>query len=253
VDRRGGLPQTRVDNLVSPRYGVVIKPVEEFAIYGSYSKSYLPSSGDQFTVLNPGLVISVPEEFINKEVGVKWDPTPRLQITSAVYNLVRLNQRLPDPNNAGFFLLSGKTVTNGFEAGVSGYITDAWQMAGGYAYTDARIEGATSATVTPGNRVGLVPYNTFSLWNKYQFTPMWGAGVGVIYLTDYYASSDNTVALPGFTRVDAAVYGRINERYSWQINVENLFNQNYISTADGNNNITPGSPRAIRGSMTARF
>jgi catecholate siderophore receptor len=252
-DRRGGLPQTRVDNLVSPRYGVVIKPVEEFAIYGSYSKSYLPSSGDQFTVLNPGLVISVPEEFINKEVGVKWDPTPRLQITSAVYNLVRLNQRLPDPNNAGFFLLSGKTVTNGFEAGVSGYITDAWQMAGGYAYTDARIEGATSATVTPGNRVGLVPYNTFSLWNKYQFTPMWGAGVGVIYLTDYYASSDNTVALPGFTRVDAAVYGRINERYSWQINVENLFNQNYISTADGNNNITPGSPRAIRGSMTARF
>jgi len=27
----------------------------------------------------------------------------------------------------------------------------------------------------------------------------------------------------------------------------------YYATADGNNNITPGSPRAVRGSMTTNF
>ncbi len=126
-------------------------------------------------------------------------------------------------------------------------------MVGGYAYTDARIIGATSATILPGNRVGLVPYHTFTWWNKYDFTDTWAAGVGVIYQTDSFASSDDTVALPGFARVDAAVYGKINQHVRWQVNVENIFDHKYIATADGNNNITPGSPRAVRGTMTAKF
>jgi catecholate siderophore receptor len=40
---------------------------------------------------------------------------------------------------------------------------------------------------------------------------------------------------------------------SWQVNVENVFNTAYYSTADGNNNITPASPRAIRGVLRANF
>ncbi len=38
-----------------------------------------------------------------------------------------------------------------------------------------------------------------------------------------------------------------------QLNVENLFNRRYIATADGNNNITPGSPRAVRALLVAAF
>src|SRR5262245_53610560 len=179
----------RVDDLVSPRAGVIVKPVENVSIYGSYSVSYLPSAGDQFSTLAPGTIIAEPEKFVNKEVGVKWEITPRLLFTTAVYDLVRSNQRLPDPNNAGFFILSGRTVTRGFEAAVTGYVTDAWQVVAGYAYTDARIASATSITILPGNRVGLVPYNVFTVWNKYQFNEMWAAGVGVIYQTSSYASS----------------------------------------------------------------
>ena len=62
-----------------------------------------------------------------------------------------------------------------------------------------------------GNRVQLVPYNQFSLWNKYQFDPTWAAALGVIYFSDSFASSDDSVRLPGFVRVDAAVYAKINE------------------------------------------
>ena len=61
------------------------------------------------------------------------------------------------------------------------------------------------------------------------------------------------MSLPGFTRVDGAVYGRINANIRWQINIENILNRKYIATADGNNNITPGSPRAVRGAMTANW
>ena len=244
---------SRIDNLVSPRAGVVVKPVENVSIYGSYSISYLPSAGDQFSTLAPGTVIADPEKFENKEIGLKWEISRRLMFTTAIYDLDRTNQRLADPNNPGFFILSGRTETRGFEAALSGYVTEAWQVVGGYAYTDARIASATSTTILQGNRVGLVPYNVFTLWNKYQLNEMWAAGVGIIHQTSSYASSDDTVRLPGWTRVDAAIYGRVNQHFRWQINAENIFNTHYHSTADGNNNITPGSPFAVRGTLIASY
>jgi len=252
-DRRTFVALNRVDDLVSPRAGIVFKPLDNLSIYGSYSISYLPSAGDQFSVLSPGLVIAAPEKFVNKEVGLKYDILPRLQFATAIYDLDRTNQRFADPNNAGFFILSGATKTRGFEASLTGYVTDAWQITGGYAYTDARITSNNSATIIAGNRVGLVPYNTFSLWNKYRFTEQWAAGLGVIHYSNFFASSDDTVLIPEFTRVDAAVYFRLDKTWRAQLNIENLFDRKYYSTADGNNNITPGSPRVFRLSATANF
>jgi catecholate siderophore receptor len=252
-DRRTNVVLGRVDDLVSPRAGVVFKPIDNLSIYGSYSVSYLPSAGDQFSSLNPGLVIAAPEKFENKEVGVKYDILPRLQFAAALYDLDRTNQRVSDPNNPGFFLLNGATKTRGFEASLAGYITDAWQITAGYAYTDARIANNLSGTVVAGNRVGLVPYNTISVWNKYQFNPMWAAAVGVIHYSNFFASSDDTVRIPEFTRVDGAVFLTLNEMWRAQLNIENLFDQKYYATADGNNNITPGSPRVFRLSATAKF
>ena len=243
----------RVDNLVSPRAGIVLKPIEPVSVYGSYSVSYLPSSGDQFNSLTPGLGSAEPEKFVNKEVGLKWDVTPRSAFTAAVYELDRTNSRFPDPVNAGFFILSGATKSRGFETSLAGYLTDRWQMTAGYAYTDARIVGATSATIVPGNRVALVPYNQFSLWNRYDFNENWGAGLGVIGMSNFYASSDDTVLLPAYTRVDGAVFYKFDKHLRAQLNVENIFGARYYPTADGNNNITPGSPRAARLSITASY
>jgi len=64
---------------------------------------------------------------------------------------------------------------------------------------------------------------------------------------------DDTVRLPGFARLDAAVYYKINETWKAQLNVENLFDKGYWASADGNNNISPGLPRTFRVSATARF
>jgi catecholate siderophore receptor len=261
TDRRTGITLGRIDHLVSPRFGVIVKPVENVSFYGSYSVSYLPSSGDQFSTLSPGTAIAEPEKFVNKEIGVKWEIFPRLLFTAAVYDLDRTNQRLADPNNPGFFILSGATNAKGFETSLVGYVTDAWQISGGYAYTDARIVSATSAIVVAGNRVALVPFDTFTLWNKYQITELWAVGAGIIHQTSSFAASDDTVKLPGFTRVDGALFGKLDPKWlpsqvkqvRWQINVENIFNEKYYATADSNNNITPGSPRAVRGSLIANF
>jgi catecholate siderophore receptor len=252
-NQNNGVTYPRIDDLVSPRAGLVIKPLPNLAFYGSYSVSYLPSSGDQIGNFTPGLVIAQPERFQNLEVGVKYDVSPTFQLTAAGYTLDRTNQRLPDPNNAGFFILSGRTNTRGFEIGANGYVTDWWQVAGGYAFTDARIESATSATILAGNTVGLVPFNSVSLWNKFALTPEFSVGIGYIYQTHTFASSDDTVRLPGYSRFDLGLFYQINESTRAQLNIENLFDRRYIYTADNNNNITPGAPRTIRAQIVVRF
>lgn len=253
LDQNTGILRSRTDEKLSPRAGIVLKPIDNLSVYGAYSISYLPASGDQFSALSSSTVILDPQKFENKEVGVKWNIMPRLQFTAAVYQLDRTNVPLANPDGSGTFFLSGKNQIKGFETGVNGYVTNDWQASLGYAYTDARITSDTSATIVAGNRVQLVPYNQFSMWNKYQIDPIWAAALGVIYFSDSYASSDDTVRLPGFVRVDAALYVKINETWRGQLNIENIFDKGYWASADGNNNISPGQPRTFRVSATAKF
>ena len=75
----------------------------------------------------------------------------------------------------------------------------------------------------------------------------------MIHRSDMYAAVDNAVTLPGYTRVDVALYYSLTERIRVQANVENLAGTVYYTNADGNNNISPGYPRAVRVGLTARF
>ena len=68
-----------------------------------------------------------------------------------------------------------------------------------------------------------------------------------------FAAIDDAVVLPGYARVDAAAYYSLTERVRLQANVENLSGRRYILNADNNNNLSPGSPRAVRLGLLARF
>jgi catecholate siderophore receptor len=242
----------RIDALVSPRAGIVVKPVSTVSIYGSYSVSYLPSSGDQFSSLTTITQQVKPEKFNNYEAGVKWDVRPRLSLTTAVFRLNRENTRSTDPNDPTRIIQTGGTRTNGFEIGINGSLTRAWSLAGGYAYQDAFISSATTAALA-GQQVGQVPHHTFSLWNNYQIARRLGAGLGILHRSDMFAAVDNTVTLPGYTRADAAVFYSLTERWRLQANLENLLDNKYYLNADSNTNISPGSPRILRVGLTARF
>ena len=251
-NNRNGQDLARVDNLVSPRIGLVFKPVTRLSIYGNYSVAYLPSSGDQFSSLTTITQQVKPEKFNNYEFGVKWDLNRSLALTMAVYRLDRLNTRTTDPNDPTRIVQTGSQRSNGYEIGLNGAITRAWQLTGGYAYQDVFITSATTAA-RAGAQVALVPHHNFSLWNNYQIASRLAAGLGVIHRSDMFAAIDDTVRLPGYTRADAAVYFSLTERIRLQANVENLFDKRYYVNADGNNNISPGSPRAFRIGLSARF
>ena len=253
LDMNTNIQRNRVDAKVSPRAAVIVKPMENLSLYTAWSTSFFPASGDQFSALNPGTLLLQPQKFENTEVGAKWNINPKLLFTAAAYQLIRTNVPIADPNNPGFFFPSGSHKIRGFETALTGYAAPDWQTSFGYAYTDARITSNTSATIVAGNRVQLVPTNQFSLWNKYQINPIWAASLGVIYFSDSFASSDDTVRLPGFVRVDAGLFAKVDENWKVQLNVENIFNKGYWATSDGNNNNSPGQPRTFRVSATASF
>lgn len=241
------------DNLLSPRVGVIFKPIEPVSVYSSYSLTYVPRAGDQLASLSLTNQSLDPEKFTNYEVGAKWDPRPDLSVTTALYRLNRTNVVVPDPADATRSMLVDGQRTDGIEVGLTGRITRSWSAIGGYAYQDATITRTLSATARAGATLAQVPKHSFSLWNRYDVTPRVGIGAGIIHNADMFTSTDNTVILPSFTRVDGAVFVKVTRSVSAQMNIENVFDGRYYAFANGNNNITPGSPRAFRVALTTRF
>ncbi|QKG72068.1 TonB-dependent receptor [Erythrobacter mangrovi] len=244
-DIAGGFIASRKDDKVSPRFGLVVKPQENLSLYASYSESFLPASGDQFTVLNATSAIIDPEEFETLEAGIKYAPRNDLLLTAAVFRLERSNTPVTDPTTL-LTVLTGKSRVQGFEAGLAGSLTDRLHVNLGYTYLDGKvIEG--SNTIALGQELQQLPQHQIGAWARYDFTDAFGAGVGLVHQSSQFASVSNLVELPSYTRVDAAAYYTLNDRVSLQLNVENLFDEDYYASAHGDNNIQPGKP------LTAKF
>lgn len=244
-NNRTGATFSRLDPLWSPRAAVIVLPTPALSLYGSTSVSYLPSSGDQFAGLTVTTQTLQPEAFRNREVGVKWTLADRVDLSAAWYALERTNTTAPDPLDATRIVQSGRQRTTGGEFGVQGSPLRGWNVMGGVALQHARIISRTSAA-RAGATVPLVPTTTASLWNKVRVSTPVSLGAGVVHQTRRYAAIDNSVVLPGFTRMDAALFLTLPRGVAAQLNVENLFDSRYAATSHGNNNIMPGSPRAFR-------
>jgi catecholate siderophore receptor len=241
----------RTDDLWSPRLGLVFKPIEPLSLYASYSRSYLPQSGDQFLSLDLTTAALEPEKFDNYEIGLKWDIKPTLNLTAALYQLDRTNTRA---NLAGGVVaLSGEQRSRGLELQLHGEITRRWRLTAGYALQDAEVRTATAACTSGNCDVAQVPRHQASLWTRYDLTPGIGAGLGVYHQSKSFASITNAVALPSYTRVDAALFFTVAPQIQAQINVENLLNERYFPTAHNDNNITPGAPTLVRGTLRFSF
>jgi catecholate siderophore receptor len=248
----GGGVFNRRDNLWSPRLGLIVRPADNLSLYTSYSRSYLPQSGDQFSGLTNITEGLKPERFDNYEVGAKWEPIEGLLATAAVYQLDRTNTRATDPLDPSRVVLTGAQRSRGIELGLERSVTSRWLISAGYTLQKAEITKITSAA-PKGREVPLVPRHSFSLWNRYDFAHGVGVGLGVIARTKSYASISNAVKLPGYARVDAALFYTLPRGIETQVNIENLFGAHYFPSSNGDNNIAPGAPRSIKATVGYRF
>ena len=254
LNRNNAATFRRVDNLFSPRLGLVFKPMPSLSLYGSYSRSYLPSSGDQFSSLDVTSEALKPERFDNYEVGAKWEPVAGLLATVAVYRLDRTNTRAVNPitNQTE---LTGAQRSKGLEIGLERNMTDKWQVSGGYAWQKAQIRSRTTACdpALDTCEVPLVPRHQFSLWNRYNVNKRFGLGLGIIARSKSYAGISNDVVLPSYVRADAALFYDLGRGIEAQVNVENLLGADYFPTAHSDNNIAPGAPTTARATLRFRF
>jgi catecholate siderophore receptor len=247
------------DQFISPRVGLVYKPIEPVSLYTNYSLSYLPRTGEQLTSLTSSIKSFDPEKFTNIEAGIKYDLLQSFSISSAIYRLERSKMAITDPSNSSNIIIVDGQITKGFELGLAGKLFDSYSMYGGYTYQDAEItknQGTGPTQILSGATLGHVPKHTFSLWNKYEINETWSAALGVVSRSDMYASTPTTttaVNLPGYTRLDAAIYANINKQTKLQLNIENLLDKTYYQSAHNNNNIMYGYPLTARVTLTYTF
>ncbi len=243
---------SRTDTEWSPRIGLIFKPQDDISLYASYSRSFLPRSGDQFLTLSPSSEALVPEQFDNYEIGAKWDVRPGLALTAAVFRLDRENGVTADPANPGNSILTGSR-TEGVEIQLAGEIMPGWQINAGYSYLDGDERGRVSGGVLANRTLAQVPEHMASLWSRYQITEHFGFGTGVTHQSSQFATIGNSVRLPAYTRVDAAAFYNMSDAIQFQLNVENLFDEDYFPAAHNDNNISTGEPLNARLTLRARF
>ena len=242
----------RKDSEVTPRVGFIYKPVDNLSIYASYSETFLPRSGDQFLTLNLDSESTRPQFFENREVGLKWDLRSDLSLTFAAFNLDRESYTSVDPEDPAQVIIIEGSEVNGWEVQFVGRLTDRWQVTAGYADLDGEVE-RTDGSGNDGNSTRQTPDNMFSIWNSFQITDKLSLGLGATYQDSFFVREDNSVEVPDFTRVDAAVYYQLNDRMGLQLNIENLLDEKYFPDAHSNNNITTGEPLNARLSFSMEF
>ncbi|ORL60158.1 TonB-dependent siderophore receptor [Pseudomonas putida] len=245
----------RTDKTWSPRVGLVYQPDQIQSYYVSVSRSYQPS-GEMFAV-NAGNADLEPEKTTNYELGAKWDLLDsKLSVTAAIFRLERTNMRTPDPVTPGLTILAGEQRTDGFEATISGQLSDKWQVYAGYAFLDAEIvksNAKTNGVSNEGQTPTLTPRNSANLWLVRTLTPQWRVAAGANYVDERYTALDNQVVMPGYTTFDAALLYS-EQHWDMALRLKNAFDRDYYASAHGSVDlITPGAPRTLEASVAYRF
>ncbi len=236
--------RTRRDEEISPRFGLVYKPRENISLYGSYSESFQPRSGEQFANINGNNDRLDPNTFTNLEAGLKWDVSRGLSLTAAVFEIEQESPVVSDTDASTFDII--RSNISGFEAQLKGQLTDDWFLSAGYSYLDGKQAGSEL-------RPRELPRHTLSLWNAYQVAEQFGLGLGLTYQDDSFVNNSNSAVLPSYTRVDAAAWYDVTDTMRLQLNVENLTDELYFPTAHATHQVSVGRPLNARLSVSNRF
>jgi catecholate siderophore receptor len=239
---------SRKDSEVTPRYGLIYKPVENISIYASHSETFLPRSGDQFLTLNLDSESTRPQSFVNQEVGLKWDFANNLSFTFSAFELDRESYTSVEPEDASQVIIIEGSITKGYELQLSGNLTDQWSISAGYSNLSGKVERADGGG-NDGNDTRQTPDKMYSLWNNIDVNEKLKFGLGATYQDSFFVREDNSVEVPDFVRVDAAVFYQVNSDLRLQLNIENLLGETYFPDAHSNDNISTGAPLNARFSL----
>ena len=233
--------RSRKDSEVSPRLGLVYKPIEALSIYASYSESFLPRSGEQFANINGNNDKLGPNTFGNREVGIKYDFESGLSFTAAMFEIEQRSPQVADNDPATLDVIESQI--DGFELQLQGRVNEVWTVSAGYSALDGEQVNRQGPTgLTPRE----LPDSMFSIWNQFAVSERLDIGLGLTHQSESFINNSNTAVLPSYTRVDAAVSYEWSPATRIQLNIENSTDELYFPNAHSTHQATVGAPINVR-------
>lgn len=240
--------RSRTDEQVSPRAGLIYKPQENISLYASYSESFLPRSGEQYTDINGSDNQLDPDTYSNQEIGIKWDFAQGLSFTAAVFENEQSSPQVADDNPETLDVINSDI--SGYELQLTGYVNDDWRITANYSHLEGEIVDRSGPT---GRTPRELPENTFSVWSTYQLNDVFGVGLGATYQDESFINNGNSAVLPSYTRWDASAYYDISEDLRVQLNIENLTDELYFPNAHATHQATVAAPLNAMLTVVGRF
>ncbi|WP_448647688.1 TonB-dependent siderophore receptor [Pseudomonas mohnii] len=244
-----------------PRAGLVYRYTDELSFYGSYTESFKPNStiaplSGSSTVLDGSIA---PEEAKSWEIGAKLDMPGRVTGNIALFDINKRNVLVANSEGpVTIYSAAGEVRSRGLELDLSGQLSDRWSMIGSYAYTDAEV---TEDPDYKGKKLQNVARNSGSLSAVYDFGNVIGGdqlrvGAGARYVGEREGNAVNDFELPGYTVADAfATYDTQldGQKVKFQLNVKNLFDRTYYTSAASRFFVSMGDSRQVTLSSTLEF
>lgn len=243
-----------------PRAGLVYRYTDELSFYGSYTESFKPNS--TIAPLTDGSVLQgnlQPEESKAWELGTKLDMPGRITASAALFDITKRNVLVSDSSSGEtVYSVAGEVRSRGLELDASGQLSDRWSLIGSYAYTDAEV---TKDPALEGKRLQNVAKHTGSLSAVYDVGSLLGGddlrvGAGARYVGQREGDAKNSFNLPGYTVADlfASYDTKIEgQKVKFQLNVKNLFDRTYYTSAVSTVFVSMGDARQVSVSSTLEF
>ncbi len=245
----------------SQRLGVIWQPTARHSVHASWGSSF-NTSGDSYSY-NALSANTAPEQSINTEIGARIESEDRQFSTRiALFRSVKTNERNTDPDTAATaLLLSGKRHATGLDMDVTGRLTRDWDIYLSWMWIpDARVDVAAPTANTFGNRAGdrpgLTPKHSGSVWSSWQLTRALRVGTGLNFRSastpaDQQAAS--AVTSPGYGTLELmGEYAIDPDRYVVKANLANVTNKLYGASLYRGHYV-PGAGRTLQVTGTLKF
>lgn len=248
----------RSDSLSSHRLGALWQPTPLSSFHFSYGTSF-NTSGDayQYDALGSN---TPPEKSRNFELGAKIDSNDgKATLRLALFHATKYNERNRDDESVSptNYVLSGQRHAAGLEIDLAGRITPKWEAYVSLAWIpDAEVDkassvlGTTLTGETVGQRPGLTPKVSGTVWTTYQLTPKLRVGGGLNARSKDTPQQSSIVAR-GF------VTGDLMAEYDagavlFKLNVSNISNKLYADSLYRGHYIA-GKPREVQFTTAVKF
>lgn len=222
------------DEMLSGRAGLVYKPADNGRIYVAYGTSFNPSAeflASSGTGVSAATTDLEPEENETWELGTKWELFDRrLELDAAVFRVEKTNAR--ETMADGSTQLAGEQRVQGVELGVTGHITEQWDVFANYTFLDSEtLKAADTAAgrAREGQALANTPPRSFNLWTSYELPAGWTLGYGARYVSERNVATSGTAKLDDYWLHNAMVGYQVNRSLDLQLNLNNLFDEDYVA------------------------